>query len=164
MKAKNVILGLGGLSVLGAGFYFYKQYQIASEVDFDFKNFKIDGASANNAVIAMDIVVDNKTNLDLKVYGVQLEAFLDEDKIGEVNNKTLTLLPKKSVSSVPLSINVNLSALGTSVSSIISNLNDARNAEISIKGSMDFGSGLIRVSNYKFDYRENLASLILQSI
>ena len=137
MKAKNVILGLGGLSVLGAGFYFYKQYQIASEVDFDFKNFKIDGASANNAVIAMDIVVDNKT---------------------------LTLLPKKSVSSVPLSINVNLSALGTSVSSIISNLNDARNAEISIKGSMDFGSGLIRVSNYKFDYRENLASLILQSI
>ena len=90
MKAKNVILGLGGLSVLGAGFYFYKQYQIASEVDFDFKNFKLDGASANNAVIAMDIVVDNKTNLDLKVYGVQLKAFLDEDKIGEVNNKTLT--------------------------------------------------------------------------
>ena len=164
MKAKNVILALGGLGVAGAGYYFYKQYKVASEVDYDFKNFRVEGASANNAVLGMDIVIDNKTNLNLKVYGVKVEAFLNDSKVGEATNRTLTLLPKKSVSSLPLSVNVNLSALGTSVASVVSNLNAARSAELSIKGKMDFGTGILRVSNYDFDYKENLASIILQSI
>lgn len=164
MKPKNVILALSGLGVAGASYYFYKQYKVASQVDYDFKNFRVEGASSNNAVLGIDIVIDNKTNIDLKVYGVKVEAFLNNSKVGEATNRTLTLLPKKTVSSLPLSINVNLSALGTSIASIVGNLNAARSAEIAIKGSMDFGAGILRITNYDFDFKENLASIILQSI
>jgi len=164
LKAKNVILTLGGLGLAGAGYYVYRQFQIAQQVDYDFKNFKIADASANRAVISMDIVIDNKTNLDLKVYSISASAFIDETQVGQALNKTKTLLPKKTVSSVPLSIEIDLGAVGTSLTAIVSNLQTARTAELKILGAMDFGTGIFRVPNYDFDYSENLASLILQNI
>jgi hypothetical protein len=84
--------------------------------------------------------------------------------VGQALNKTKTLLPKKTVSSVPLSIEIDLGAVGTSLTAIVSNLQTARTAELKILGAMDFGTGIFRVPNYDFDYSENLASLILQNI
>lgn len=164
MKAKTVIISAAALSIVGAGYYFWRQFKIASEVDYDFKNFKIEGASANQAVLSCDVVIQNKTGLSLKVYGVFCELFINDYKIGQINNKTLTLLPANTTSSIPLRVNINLSQLGTSITQILGNLNSFRNSTFFIKGRMDFGKGMIRVRNYKFDYDENLASLILQSV
>ena len=164
MKAKTIIISATALSVVAAGYYFYRQYKIASEVDYDFKNFKIEGASANNAVLSCDVVIQNKTGLTLKVYGVFCEVFINDYKIGQIHNKTLTLLPAKTTSSIPLRISINLSQLGTSVTQIVSSVNNFRNSDFIIKGRMDFGKGIVRLRNYEFDYEENLASLILQSV
>tara|TARA_R110000751_G_scaffold282463_1_gene385611 strand:+ start:371 stop:865 length:495 start_codon:yes stop_codon:yes gene_type:complete len=164
VKGKNIILSLGGLGVLGAGFYFYKQFKIASEVDYDFKNFRIEGASANKAVLGLDVVVKNNTNLTLKVYEVYCEVFVNESKVGEIKNQSLTLVPKNSTSSIPLKINVNLSDFGISLKEMFSSLSNAKGSEVKIKGTMDFGTGFVRVGNYKFDYSENLSSVLMQSI
>lgn len=164
MSQTKIIVGLGVVSIAGIAYYAYKQYQIASEVDYEFKNFRISDASANNAVIGADVVIDNKTNLDLKVYGINLVAKLDGVEIGKVSNKTQTLLPKKKKSSIPIAIKVNLSSLGTSLNSIVSNIQSIQNAKIEIKGNMDFGASIFRVNNYEFDYDENLASIVIQSL
>jgi LEA14-like dessication related protein len=164
MRVKTVIISTAALSLVAAGYYFYRQFKIASEIDYDFKNFKIEGASANQAVLSCDIVIQNKTGLSLKVYGIFCELFINDYKIGQVNNETLTLLPANTTSSIPIRVNINLSQLGTSITQIVSNINTFRNSTFFIKGRMDVGKGIIRVRNYKFDYDENLTSLILQSV
>lgn len=164
MVVKNIILGLGAVGLVGGAFYLYKQVELVSQVGYDFKNFKVDQASANNAVIGFDIVIKNSSSLNLKVYGVFLEVFIDGLKVGEVRNKTLTLLPENSTSAIPLKLSINLSSFGAGITQIITNLKQAKNANLHIEGTMDFGAGILRKTNYEFKYDQNLTSLILQNL
>jgi len=93
LKGKVIIIGsiLLAAALAGMGIYYYYQYQIdllQNHLDYRIKSFKPTQISAKEAKIEFTFLIENKSTLQAKVLLLYLEVYVNNEKVGIIENKT----------------------------------------------------------------------------
>lgn len=104
---KGLILTGVGIVVIGAGLYVKHQISMMNELVYDTKNPKLKKITPMEAIIEIDLIIKNPTELSVTISGVDVDILANGVKASNVYSSVPTELKPNSTASVPLKISVN---------------------------------------------------------
>ena len=94
------------VAVLGLSFglfaYMQKQIRKIEAMDYEFENVKIRGIGSQAITLTFDLVLENSSDLDLKVYNIDFKVLWNNQQIGSVKSTQSYIVQKRSTQVVPL--------------------------------------------------------------
>jgi len=163
---RNQIFAL--VAVIGLSFglfaYMQKQRREIETMDYEFENVRIQGINAQNLTFSFDLVLENTSDLDLKVFDIAFAVKWNNQQVGSVATPRAYIVPKRSTQVVPLTLTLNKNELSTALQNAFSNLQNFLGGVIKIEGTMAVGADVLRIPRYPFEYENTAANLVGQSI
>ncbi len=156
------------VAVLGLSFglfaYMQKQIRKIEAMDYEFENVKIRGIGSQAITLTFDLVLENSSDLDLKVYNIDFKVLWNNQQIGSVKSTQSHIVQKRSTQVVPLTLTLTRDELSEALQQAFSNLQNFLTGVIKIDGTMDVGADFIKIKNYTFDYQQSASNLVGYSL
>lgn len=159
-KYKSIAL-LAGLGLIGFAVYRYYKRQVKFLEDITYKviGFKFKKLSIESVSVDITARIFNASNIEATVKEMYLDAYINEIKIGNVNEvKDILILPQKS-SDVTFNFTFDPRLIGANVVSIITGSIAAKDVYFDVKGFLRVKSGFLTLP-LPFEYRNNLKSYL----
>lgn len=163
---KTQIIALVAVVGLSFGLFAYlqKQRRKIETMDYEFENVKLTGINSQNITLSFDLVLENTSDLDLKVYDINFAVKWNNSKIGSVQTPRAYIVPKRSTHVVPLVLTINKEEAGAALQNAFSNLQNFLGGVIKIDGTMAVGADVFTIPRYPFEYEDTAANLVGYSI
>lgn len=161
MNRYKTIALLAGLGLIGFAVYRYYKRQVKFLEDITYKviGFKIKKLSIESVSVDITARIFNASNIEATVKEMYLDAYINEIKIGNVNEvKDILILPQKS-SDVTFNFTFDPRLIGANVVSIITGSIAAKDVYFDVKGFLKVKSGFLTLP-LPFEYRNNLKSYL----
>ena len=156
------------IAVLGLSFglisYIQKQKRFIETMDYEFENVKIQGINSQNITFTFDLVLENLSALDLKVYDINFAVKWNNTRVGSVQTPRAYIIPKRSTQVVPLTLTLNRSELTGAVAEAFSNVANFLGGLIKIDGTMSVGADVLTIRDYPFEYEDTASNLVGYSV
>jgi len=114
------------VAVLGLSFglfaYMQKQIRKIEAMDYEFENVKIRGIGSQAITLTFDLVLENSSDLDLKVYNIDFKVLWNNQQIGSVKSTQSYIVQKRSTQVVPLTLTLTRDELSEALQQAFSNL------------------------------------------
>lgn len=159
---KQQILALVAVVGLSFGLFAYmrKQSNKIEAMDYEFENVKVRGIGTEAITFSFDLVLENTSTLDLKIYNIDFKVFWNNQQIGYVQTNQSYLIPKKSTQVVPLTLTLTRAELSDALKQSLGNLQSFLGGVVKISGTMDVGADFLKIKDYAFDYEETARNLV----
>lgn len=160
IRYKSIAL-LAGLGLIGFAVYRYYKRQVKFLEDITYKviGFKFRKLSIESVSVDITTRIFNASNIEATVKEMYLDAFINEVKIGNVNEvKDILILPQKS-SDVTFNFTFDPRLVGANIVSILTGSVAAKDIIFDVKGFIKVKSGFLTLP-LPFEYRNNLKSYL----
>lgn len=163
---KQQVIALVAVLGLTFGLYSYmqKQSRRIEAMDYEFENVKIRGIGSQAITFTFDLVLENTSDLDLKVYNIDFKVSWNNQQIGSVQSAQSYLVQRRSTQVVPLTLTLTRDELNSALKDAFSNLQNFLSGVVRIQGTMDVGADFIKINDYPFDYQETASNLVGYSV
>lgn len=163
---KQQVIALVAVLGLTFGLYSYmqKQSRRIEAMDYEFENVKIRGIGSQAITFTFDLVLENTSDLDLKVYNIDFKVSWNNQQIGSVQSAQSYLVQRRSTQVVPLTLTLTRDELSSALKDAFSNLQNFLSGVVRIQGTMDVGADFIKINDYPFDYQETASNLVGYSV
>ncbi len=163
---KQQLFALVAVVGLTFGLYAYmqKQSRRIEAMDYEFENVKITGIGSQAITFTFDLVLENTSDLDLKVYGINFKVMWNNQQVGSVQSTQSYLVQRRSTQVVPLTLSLSRNELSGALRDAFSNLQNFLSGIIRIQGTMNVGADFIKINDYPFDYEDTAANLVGYSL
>jgi LEA14-like dessication related protein len=161
MKYLKPTLILSGFGIIGYALYRYyqKQLNFLQNIQYSLKGIKILEATKEQVTIQITQLVYNSSNVEAKVTEMYLDLYLNEIKVGNIDEASdILLLPGKSTYvSYKLSFDPQL---------VLKNIVNLVSLTIALKDMIIRAEGYVRVKSgfisttIPFSYKNNLKSIL----
>lgn len=133
-------------------------------MDYEFENVKVSGIGKEAVTLSFELVLENTSDLDVKIYNVDFKVMWNNTQIGKVSSRQAYIVPKRSTKVVPLTLTLSRNEMNEAVKEAFSSLQGFMAGIIKISGTMDVGADVIKISNFPFDYETSASNLVGQTI
>lgn len=163
---KQQVIALVAVLGLTFGLYSYmqKQSRRIEAMDYEFENVKIRGIGSQAITFTFDLVLENTSDLDLKVYNIDFKVSWNNQQVGSVQSAQSYLVQRRSTQVVPLTLTLTRDELNSALKDAFSNLQNFLSGVVRIQGTMDVGADFIKINDYPFDYQETASNLVGYSV
>lgn len=155
------ILIVGGLAVIGYALYRYylKQIDFLKDVTYQITGVRIKSISASLVSLDISAKIFNASNVEAIVKQIYLDVFINNVKVGVVNEvKDIPILPQQS-SDVTFNFSFNPRLVVSNIRDVLSFSIAAKDLNIDMNGYVKVKSAFIS-STIPFEYKNNLKSLL----
>jgi LEA14-like dessication related protein len=133
-------------------------------MDYEFENVRVAGIGKEAVTLSFELVLENTSDLDVKIYNVDFKVLWNNTQVGKVNSRQAYIVPKRSTKVVPLTLTLSRNEMNEAIRDAFSSLQSFVSGVIKIQGSMDVGADVIKISNFPFDYEVPASNLVGNSI
>ena len=133
-------------------------------MDYEFENVKVSGIGKEAVTLSFELVLENTSDLDVKIYNVDFKVMWNNTQIGKVASRQAYIIPKRSTKVVPLTLTLSRNEMNETIKDAFSSLQGFMGGIIKISGTMDVGADVIKISNFPFDYETSASNLVGQTI
>jgi LEA14-like dessication related protein len=163
---RNQIFSLVAVIGLSLGLYAYmqKQSRLIEAMDYEFDNVKLTGIATNALTMSFDLVLENTSDLDLKIYNIDFKVLWNNEQVGSVKSSESYLIQRRSTQVVPLTLTLMRSEMNQAIAAATSNLQTFLAGRVRISGNMDVGADFLTIKDYPFEYEDTASNLVGNSI
>ena len=85
---RNQIFSLVAFIGLSLGLYSYmqKQSRLIEAMDYEFDNVKLSGIGTQSITMSFDLILENTSDLDLKIYNIDFKVLWNNEQVGSVQS------------------------------------------------------------------------------
>ena len=154
---RQQIFALVAVVGLSFGLYAYmsKQSRLIEAMDYEFENVKISGIGTQAITMTFDLILENTSALDLKIYNIDFKVLWNNEQVGSVKSTQSYLIQRRSTQVVPLTLTLVRSEMNQALQSAMTNLQSFR-----ITGNMDVGADFLTIRDYPFEYEDTASNLV----
>lgn len=152
------------VTVVGLSFglfaYMRKQSNKIQAMDYEFENVRVRGIGSDAITFSFDLVLENTSDLDLKIYNIDFDVLWNNQKVGSGGTRDAYLVAKRSTQVVPLTLTLTRSELTGALNNTLGNLQSFMGGVVKIEGKMDVGADFLKIKDYAFDYEETARNIV----
>tara|TARA_R100000406_G_scaffold83102_2_gene65513 strand:+ start:537 stop:1058 length:522 start_codon:yes stop_codon:yes gene_type:complete len=156
------------VAVVGLSFglfaYMQKQTRLIDTMDYEFENVRLTGIGSQAITLSFDLVLENKSDLDLKINNIDFDVLYNNSPVGKVNSVQSYLVQRRSTQVVPLTLTLIRSEMKPAIQQAFSNVQNLLSGRIKIAGTMDVGADFFTTKDFPFEYEDTTANLVGYSI
>jgi len=106
MKKTLIIVAL--VAVVGTGLYFYykKQSTLLQEMRYDIVGFNVQQVTSDKIIVNMKLRITSDSVLQTEITDLNIDIYVDDVKIGTVNNLAKFILPAKGYTIVDTKVTI----------------------------------------------------------
>lgn len=163
---RNQIFSLVAFIGLSLGLYSYmqKQSRLIEAMDYEFDNVKLSGIGTQSITMSFDLILENTSDLDLKIYNIDFKVLWNNEKVGSVQSSESYLVQRRSTQVVPLTLTLLRSEMNQAIAEATTNIQDFLSGRLRISGNMDVGADFLTIRDYPFEYEDTASNLVGYSI
>lgn len=156
---------IAGTGLLAYGFYRHFAYQTELLKQFCYKieNYKLLKVTNKSIIMRFDIAIENKSDLEIKISGYDLDLYLNTKKVISVKSKNKVVIKPKSFNNIKVyaefdpSLKFKLDYLLQLIGYFMIS---KESIDISVKGKISASSGFLRAANVPINLYYNLAEIM----
>lgn len=152
-----------GLSI-GLYAYMQKQSRRIEAMDYEFDNVKLAGIGSQAITMSFDLVLENTSDLDLKIFNIDFKVLWNNEQVGSVQSSQSYLVQRRSTQVVPLTLTLMRSEMNQAIASATTNLQNFLSGRVRIAGTMDVGADFLTIRDYPFEYEDTASNLVGYSL
>lgn len=105
---KKVLIIVALVAVVGTGLYFYykKQSSLLEEMTYKIVGFNVQTISLNQTIINLKLQITSDSVIQTEISDLNIDIYLDDFKIGTVNNLAKFVLPAKGYTIVDTKVTI----------------------------------------------------------
>ena len=159
---RQQIFALVAVVGLSFGLYAYmsKQSRLIEAMDYEFENVKLSGIGTQAITMTFDLILENTSALDLKIYNIDFKVLWNNEQVGSVQSSQSYLIQRRSTQVVPLT----LTLLRSEIQTAVGNLQGFLAGRVRITGNMDVGADFLTIRDYPFEYEDTASNLVGNTI
>jgi LEA14-like dessication related protein len=159
MKKALLFLGIAGA---GAGIYFYYKQQIDDLMNFTYEiiGYGIDKLTLADATIRLTIRVHSTSKLSATITNLNLDVYMDDVKLGNVQEVNPIIIPAMGYSDVEVKVNFSPVQIGQNAINLIQNYAQKNDSVIRTAGYMKVKAGFVSTS-VPFEYTTTIKEQML---
>ena len=163
---RNQIFSLVAFIGLSLGLYSYmqKQSRLIEAMDYEFDNVKLAGIGTQSITMSFDLILENTSDLDLKIYNIDFKVLWNNEQVGSVQSAESYLVQRRSTQVVPLTLTLMRSEMNQAIAEATTNIQNFLSGRVRISGNMDVGADFLTIRDYPFEYEDTASNLVRYSI
>ena len=163
---RNQIFSLVAFIGLSLGLYSYmqKQSRLIEAMDYEFDNVKLAGIGTQSITMSFDLILENTSDLDLKIYNIDFKVLWNNEQVGSVQSAESYLVQRRSTQVVPLTLTLMRSEMNQAIAEATTNIQNFLSGRVRISGIMDVGADFLTIRDYPFEYEDTASNLVGYSI
>jgi LEA14-like dessication related protein len=122
---KKVWYAIAGVAVAGLSVWGYRQYKLFMDFSLAFKKVRVNKLSKGNLNLDLFFDFTNKSSIKIYLLSQNYDIFINNKYITSLSNKMTNVINPKSVSTIGVNVNVNISdvikKIGPEASNILLN-------------------------------------------
>lgn len=138
MNTKPLLWSVGGIALIFAGYYGYRQYKLLKQTGFNVIETKKKGVTIDWVSLQLDAEIVNNSDLTFLIKNQSFDIYLNNKYVGKVTNANQLTINKKSSAKTSYDIGFDPRRVLKS-----GNIFDIYNGTISLKGGISVKSGII---------------------
>ena len=163
---RNQIFSLVAFIGLSLGLYSYmqKQSRLIEAMDYEFDNVKLAGIGTQSITMSFDLILENTSDLDLKIYNIDFKVLWNNEQVGSVQSAESYLVQRRSTQVVPLTLTLMRSEMNQAIAEATTNIQNFLSGRVRISGNMDVGADFLTIRDYPFEYEDTASNLVGYSV
>ena len=163
---RQQIFALVAVVGLSFGLYAYmsKQSRLIEAMDYEFENVKLSGIGTQAITMTFDLILENTSALDLKIYNIDFKVLWNNEQVGSVQSSQSYLIQRRSTQVVPLTLTLLRSEMNQALQTAVGNLQGFLAGRVRITGNMDVGADFLTIRDYPFEYEDTASNLVGNTI
>ena len=159
---RNQIFSLVAFIGLSLGLYSYmqKQSRLIEAMDYEFDNVKLAGIGTQSITMSFDLILENTSDLDLKIYNIDFKVLWNNEQVGSVQSAESYLVQRRSTQVVPLTLTLMRSEMNQAIAEATTNIQNFLSGRVRISGNMDVGADFLTIRDYPFEYEDTASNLV----
>ena len=163
---RQQIFALVAVVGLSFGLYAYmsKQSRLIEAMDYEFENVKLSGIGTQAITMTFDLILENTSALDLKIFNIDFKVLWNNEQVGSVQSSQSYLIQRRSTQVVPLTLTLLRSEMNQALQTAVGNLQGFLAGRVRITGNMDVGADFLTIRDYPFEYEDTASNLVGNTI
>lgn len=163
MKGLRTILILSGASIIGYALYNFYKNQIAFVKNIDYKISKIKILKLDRQLLSIELTfrLFNYSNIDAEVNEIFLDFFINENKVGNIQESKTIMIKASGQTDVSFVFNIQPTLVFMNLANILNTTAAIRDAKIKARGYVRVKSGMLSTTvpyEYNTTMKEYLKS------
>lgn len=105
MSKGAIILTVALVVLGGVGFYYFKEIQLIQNITYQLIGFNVSNLSESVSTVTLDLRLFSQSTIDAEVEALFLDVYLDNVKLGSVQQVAPFLIPARGYSDAQLLVN-----------------------------------------------------------
>lgn len=120
------------------------------------EKFAVNNMSTKGANLELDLLVNNPNSFKVKVLDYKLDVFINNVRIGEANLDKRLVMPRKSISSQHVNVDLKFKNVLFGALPILASLKKGKKAKVRLVGDVKAGTFIFR-KNIKVDFEKDVS-------
>lgn len=165
MKILKWLVVLSGFGLLAGGAYLYTKDQVKKLLNYCYRlrKFRVVKITKDNFMFTFELHIKNMSDTTVNIKGYDLDLYLQGKKTANIKSEADVLWRAKQIAIIPMTVDVNPEK-AFSLPEIISLVAlfgiDKSKIEVTIKGKVSAGLGLLSLRNYPVEIKYSLKELL----